>query len=107
MAKFYGEIGFSITEETAPGVWTEQIVARNYCGETIQNHRRWAEGASLNDDVTLTVKVSVIADDFITQNLPFVRYIKWHGNKFKVNMVDTQYPRIIMNLGGVYNGPET
>ena len=28
MAKYYGEIGFSETTETSPGVWTEDIVKR-------------------------------------------------------------------------------
>ena len=29
MAKFYGRIGFAETVETAPGVWTENIVDYN------------------------------------------------------------------------------
>lgn len=34
MAKFYGVIGYAVTEETKPGVWTEKIVERMYYGVT-------------------------------------------------------------------------
>ena len=27
MAKFYGVIGYAVTEETKPGVWTEKILS--------------------------------------------------------------------------------
>ena len=38
MAKFYGEIGFAISKETAPGVYTDTIERRFYYGEV--NSRR-------------------------------------------------------------------
>lgn len=30
MAKFYGVIGYAVTEETKPGVWAEKIIERMY-----------------------------------------------------------------------------
>lgn len=33
MAKFYGVIGYAVTEETKPGVWTEKIIERMYYGD--------------------------------------------------------------------------
>ena len=33
MAKFYGIIGYAITEEIKPGVWTERIIERMYYGD--------------------------------------------------------------------------
>lgn len=104
MAKSYGKVGFSKTYETSPGVWEEVIIEKSYAFDVLQNHRRWSNDGNLNDDIVLTVKVSIVADDFATQNLPFVRYVEWHGNKYKVNLVDSVYPRYILNLGGIYNG---
>ena len=33
MAKFYGVIGYAVTEETKPGVWAEKIIERMYYGD--------------------------------------------------------------------------
>ena len=30
MSKFFGTIGYSVSEETAPGVWTDHIVEHNH-----------------------------------------------------------------------------
>ena len=40
MAKFYGAIGYAVTEETKPGVWTEKIIERMYYGDLTRNARR-------------------------------------------------------------------
>ena len=39
MAKFYGKIGYAITGETKPGVWTDQIVEKDVIGDFLTN--RW------------------------------------------------------------------
>ena len=39
MAKFYGQVGYAESVETTPGVWEEQIVERDYCGDLIKNNR--------------------------------------------------------------------
>lgn len=39
MSKFYGTIGFAITTESAPGVWQDSIVTRNYYGDILRNTR--------------------------------------------------------------------
>ena len=41
MDKFYGKIGFSSTKETSPGIWTEEIVDKEYYGDILRNSRRW------------------------------------------------------------------
>ena len=33
MSKFFGTIGYSISEETAPGVWMDNIVEHNHYGD--------------------------------------------------------------------------
>ena len=40
MAKFYGKIGYSETNETSPGVWTETIIERNYYGDLLRNFKK-------------------------------------------------------------------
>ncbi len=107
MAKFYGIIGYSVTEETSPGVWTESITERNYYGDVIRNTRRWQPGEGLNDNLTINNIISIVADPFAYQNFHAIRYIKWMGVSWKIDNIEVQRPRLILTIGGVYNEPQT
>lgn len=37
MAKYYGIVGYVITEETSPGVWGEVTNERPYYGDIVRN----------------------------------------------------------------------
>jgi hypothetical protein len=104
MARFYGLIGYAETKETSPGVWTEVITERNYYGDVIKNSRRLQAGENLNDDLTVNNQISIVADPFAYQNFHTMRYIKWMGASWKITTVDVQRPRLILSIGGVYNG---
>lgn len=104
MAKFHGFIGFSTFAETAPGVHEEQIVEQEYTGEFLRDAKRWGSTEYLNDNLSLTSRVSVIADPFALDNIAAVRYVKWNGVKWKVGSIEHQRPRLILQLGEVYNG---
>ena len=103
MAKFYGSIGYSETVETSPGVWTEQITERTYYGDVIKISRGWQSSENLNDDLTINNQISIIADQFAYENFHVIRYIKWMGSSWKINKIEVQRPRLILNIGGVYN----
>jgi hypothetical protein len=104
MAKFYGPIGYAETVETSPGVWEEVITEHNYSCDMIKNTRRLQSANQLNDNVTISMEVSIIADPYATQNYLAMRYVKFMGTKWKISDVNIQYPRLILTLGGVYNG---
>lgn len=104
MAKFYGAIGYAETSETAPGVWEEVITERNYSGDVIKNSKRWQNGENLNDNLTLDNKISILADPFAYENFHTIRYVKWMGTSWKASSIDFQRPRIVITIGGVYNG---
>lgn len=104
MAKFYGEIGYAETVETAPGVWKEQIVPYNYSGDLIRNTRRLQSTSQLNDDINVSNEISIIADPYAIKNFHSMRYVEFMGTKWKVSNVEVQYPRLILTLGGLYNG---
>ena len=43
----------------------------------------------------------------IFEHLAYLRYVTYKGVKWEVSSVDpTGYPRIIVNVNQVYNGPE-
>lgn len=104
MAKFYGAIGYADTVKTAPGVWTDIITERNYSGEVIKNSKRNQAGENLNDDLTISNKISIIADPYAYSNCHVMKYIQWMGTKWKIITVDVERPRLILSIGGVYNG---
>lgn len=102
MAKFYGEIGFAVTEETRPGIYTEKIETRNYYGELIRNTRRLQTSDKLNDDINVANEISIISDPYANQNFHSIRYVEFMGSKWKVSSVEVSYPRLILTLGGLY-----
>jgi len=104
MAKFYGVIGFVETEETSPGVWTEKITERAYYGDILQNTKRWQQGANLNDDIVVNNKISILANMYAFQLLDHIRYVNWMGVNWKISNIDVEGPRLILTIGGVYNG---
>ena len=106
MAKIYGAIGYGVTEEskTQPGVWVNQITERGVAGELIRNSRRLDSSENLNNNITLSNQISIIADPYAIKNFQNIKYIKWIGTAWKVTLVEVQYPRLILTLGGVYNG---
>lgn len=106
MAKFYGAIGYAVTEETKPGVWTEKIVEHVYYGDLTRNTRRLQSVDQLNDNIDVANEISIVADPFANENFHSMRYVEFMGAKWKVTSVEVQYPRLILTLGGVYNGEQ-
>ena len=104
MAKYYGAIGYAETVETAPGVYEEQITERNYYGELVRNTRRLQTSDQVNDNINIANEISIIADPFATQNFHAMRYVEFMGAKWKITNVEVRYPRLILTIGGVYNG---
>ena len=104
MAKFYGAIGYVETVETSPGVWEEQITERNYYSELVRNTSRFQVSDQVNDNVNIANEISIIADPFATQNFHAMRYVEFMGAKWKITNVEVRYPRLILTIGGVYNG---
>ena len=107
MAKFYGAIGYAETVETSPGVHEEVITERMYSGDLLRNKRRLQSTDQLNDNVNVANEISILSDPFAYQHFHEMRYVELWGTKWKITDVDaTQYPRLILNVGGVYNGPQ-
>lgn len=110
MARFFGEIGYRITAETTPGVWRPQLYTRNYFGDLVKNRSSIYSGLNsqeigkVNDDINLSNNISIVADAFAYENFHNIIYVEYLGVRWKVNSVEVQRPRLILTLGGVYNG---
>lgn len=106
MARWFGKVGYSETVETAPGVWMPQDTIREYYGDVTRNTTRWTGSSdSTNDNLTVNTQISIVADPFAVEKFYSIKWIEFMGVKWSVDSVDpTQPPRLILTLGGVYNG---
>lgn len=106
MAKFYGQIGFikTVEDPSGSGIYVEQKTERDYYGDVNKIVRRWSSVQQVNDDITVSNEISVLSDPYVTENIPWIKYVVWNGARWKVSSVEVQYPRLILSVGGVYNG---
>lgn len=104
MAKWSGMVGYILNEEVYPGVIEEVSRDRPYRGDLLQNVMRTQSGDQVNDNITISNRISIVADQFAYENFHAIRYATFMKSKWKVNSVEVQRPRLILNLGGVYNG---
>lgn len=105
MAKFYGEIGYGESVDVGNGVWKEQITEYKYYGDVIRNNRRLTDGEGVIDNISVSNSISIVADAYAREHFFAIRYVKWAGSYWKVSDVEVQAPRLLLRLGGVYNGP--
>lgn len=104
MAKWFGKIGYAETVETTPGVWVEQITVREYYGDLTRNTRRLQTADKVNDDININNELSIVSDPYAINHFYSMRYAEFMGAKWKITNVEVQYPRLILSLGGLYNG---
>lgn len=105
MARFYGAIGYGQSVETAPGVMQDVITERMLRGDVLRNSRQLKEGDKINNDLSVSNSISVIADAYANKHFFAIRYVAWAGSLWTVNDIQVERPRLILRLGGVYNGP--
>lgn len=106
MAKFHGFIGYVNFQEneTAPGAYIEVTTERPCNGDVLRSERRWESADKVNDNLTINNRFSIIADEYAVGNTQYMRYLKLNGALWKIISFEIQRPRIILTIGGVYNG---
>lgn len=108
MSKFYGPIGFVKSQETysGSGIWEDVPIEKNYRGIIVKNVKRWDSSEYLNKDLNISNTISIVADPYISNHLASIRYIKWLGSYWEITSVSVEHPRLVLTIGGVYNGPK-
>ena len=102
--KFFGRIGFEETKETLPGVWEADLVFRNYIGNVTRNQRRWeTQKDTINDNLNISNEISVLADDYMLENLGTMKCVEFGGCLWKISWINVQRPRVILTLSERYN----
>lgn len=104
--KFSGKVGFWIKDqEIKPGVFKPGIIEKSYTGDVLKNIRRFQSVENQqNDNLITNNRISIIGNLFMQENWPSIKYVSWKGVNWTVKSVDVSSPpRIILELGGVYN----
>lgn len=106
MEKFYGKVGYCVTTEdpTESGVFRDVTTERMYYGDVLKNQSRWQSAQNLNDDLRVGNRISILADAYAYQNFSNIKYVEWMGVLWKVTDIEVERPRLILTLGGEYNG---
>lgn len=106
MPKFFGNIGFTkaVEEPERSGIYKNKIVVKKYRGDILRNIQRSDSNSVIIDNVTLSNQLSIVSDPYIRENVGFIAYVEYMGARWKVTSVEVKYPRLLLTLGGLYNG---
>lgn len=107
MARYYGKVGYGEAVDKGNGVWETVITERYYSGDVAQNRKNSDIGTKVNDDLSLGNSISIVSDTYALEHASAIRYAEWMGALWKVSNVEIESPRLILRLGGVYNGPKS
>lgn len=106
MKRFYGRVGYGEPVEKAPGIWEDVITEQKYFGDIVRNTRRLDYGGDKqNADISVGNSISIVADAYAYEHFFAMKYVEWAGVLWSISEVEVESPRLILRLGGVYNGP--
>lgn len=106
--KFFGLVGFwSGDVEVSPGVFRPLLTERPYFGDVNWNNRHFQGSENQNEEIRLNNQISILSDLYSHEHFASIRYVIWNGVKWRVTNVEVNYPRIVLTIGGVYNGSGT
>lgn len=106
MAKYSGMLGYVMpAKEDPPGIWkpsavVEKLGRGDLFGQTINNE----DVGGLSDGITVNNQLSIIMDPFVNKNLESLKYVILYGTRWEIKSMTINRPRVILTLGGVYNG---
>lgn len=105
MARFYGKVGYGQDVDQGNGVHVTVITTRTYAGDVVRNTRVLESGEKVNNDFSVSNSISIVSDSYSNEHFFAIRYVEWAGTLWEVTSVEVASPRLLLRLGGVYNGP--
>lgn len=102
MSRFSGKLGFVMTTETEEGVWLENVVELPAKGTIRSLYVRNDNSSSVNTNLRLSNAISILMDTKIQTYLENLKYVIFKGSKWEVQSIEVNYPRLTINLGGLY-----
>lgn len=106
--KFHGIVGYATVREGTGdriGIDEDVIIEKPYYGDVLRNTRKYEKGESVLDELKIDNKISIIADAFAWEHFFKMKYVQWMGCLWNITNIEVERPRLILTIGGVYNGP--
>jgi hypothetical protein len=104
MTKYAGLVGYVTQEETVPGVWSSVETPLIMKGDIIRETSSSQDDGKVNSNISLNHRVSLIGGAYSFKNYYFMKWIEIDGRKWEISSIEIQRPRIIVTLGGLWNG---
>lgn len=105
MAKWSGKVGYVKSVEVSRGIFEEEPTERPYRGDLLENNIRVQQSSdSTNSNTNMSLDISIISDSFAIDNIAWIRYVEYKGSFWSVTNVKPGRPRIVLTIGGLYNG---
>ena len=101
--RYYGKVGYFDTIEVKPGLFENQMIYKTYKGDVVRNYKRNQDGSKVNTDISVNNSISIVADPYAQEHFFNIKCAEWQGALWSVSSVDIQHPRIILELGGLFN----
>lgn len=91
-----------MTRETEEGIWLEDKIEIPVKGTIRSLYVRNDNNSSVNSNLRLTNEVSILLNSKIATHFETLKYVVWKGSKWEVQSIGVNYPRLTINLGGLY-----
>lgn len=108
MPKFYGPVGYAEPREGTgdhEGIVEDVMVEHFYSGDVLRNTRKWEPGSDILNNLRINNQISIVADAYAYAHFFAIKYVKYMGAYWEVTNVEPLRPRLLLTIGGVYNGP--
>lgn len=99
--RYYGKIGYWDTVEVKPGLFENQMIYKTYKGDVLRNYKRNQDGSKVNSDLSVNNQISIVADPYAREHFFKIKCVEWQGALWKVSSVEVQWPRLILEIGGL------
>lgn len=105
MTRFSGLVGYAFEDvETEPDVFETKHVEKRMSGQILRkSFNKFGASDQKFDDKVLENQISVLGSEYAYTNFTNMRYVKYLGQKWKITSVEVAKPRLILNVGGIYN----
>jgi hypothetical protein len=104
LARFAGLVGYATQVEEAPGVWSPDETSKMMKGDIIRQSSTSQDNGKVNSDISLNHRVSLLGDAYAFNSYYAIKWIQIDGRKWEVTSVEIKRPRIIVTVGGLWNG---
>lgn len=106
MARFYGVIGYvHEVEDGTSGNWLQIPTEYHYYGDILRDVVQSRENLQqVHNEINISNYISIMADAYAYENYHAMKYIMWDGVRWNIREVEERRPRLLIRLGGLYNG---